>query len=100
MYCFRFINNLSLDLVAATCICSLFLARVLDQPLPPAVVLALALAVWAIYTADHLLDAWLIPHPASTERHAFHQRHFGVLCLLLAAMLVLALCLLPAILLF
>src|SRR5690606_9306381 len=35
--------------------------------------------VWVVYTVDHLRDAILIPRPASTDRHRFHQRHFRAL---------------------
>lgn len=37
---------------------------------------SLGMAVWLIYTLDHLLDAYRIPHVAHTPRHRFHQKYF------------------------
>ncbi|MEL6133252.1 MAG: hypothetical protein AAFR59_07805 [Bacteroidota bacterium] len=34
----------------------------------------LPLAVWVVYTTDHLLDAWRLKAQASTARHLFHYR--------------------------
>jgi len=45
----------------------------------PVGLLALALTVWVIYTADHLRDAYTIGKSASTLRHRFHQEHFRTL---------------------
>lgn len=39
----------------------------------------LPLAVWAIYTADHLMDAFKLKSEASTARHKFHHDHFNLL---------------------
>ena len=37
------------------------------------------IAVWCIYTYDHLSDAKKIDKEAATFRHRFHQKHFQVL---------------------
>lgn len=39
----------------------------------------LPLAVWAIYTSDHLMDARRLGEGASTPRHRFHHQYFRVL---------------------
>jgi hypothetical protein len=44
--------------------------------------ISLGLTVWVIYTADHLIDAKRLIHPAATERHRFHQKYFRVLLVL------------------
>jgi hypothetical protein len=76
---YRYVNLLSLDIVAGAVVSALFFARVLDVTLRPVGVLALALTVWVIYTADHLKDARDIGRSASTSRHRFHQEHFRTL---------------------
>lgn len=67
---------LSLDVVLGTIVGSLFIADYLQVQLPWFFVLALAMCVWLIYTADHLSDALKIPHVAHTSRHRFHQKFF------------------------
>ncbi len=39
----------------------------------------LPLAVWAIYTSDHLMDARQLREAASTPRHLFHHQYFTIL---------------------
>lgn len=85
---YQFINILSLDVVAGAVICSIFFARVLKADVLPDTVLTLGLTVWVIYTIDHLRDAMLIPAPAATDRHRFHQEHFrAILVVLVMAMI-------------
>lgn len=76
---YKYLNILSLDVVAGACICSMFVADFLNVQLHWATVATLAMCVWLIYTFDHLNDAKNIPHEANTERHRFHQRHFKTL---------------------
>ncbi|UII34243.1 hypothetical protein LVD17_10515 [Fulvivirga ulvae] len=83
---YRYINILSLDVVAGACICSMFLADFFETDLHWATTLLLGICVWLIYTFDHLNDARNIPHMASTERHRFHQKNFKwltVICILM-----------------
>jgi hypothetical protein len=82
---YRLINILSLDVVAGAVVNALFFAEVFDVTLRGNGVVALALSVWIIYTADHLWDAKKILKVASSRRHAFHQKHF---ILLMAALVV------------
>lgn len=67
---------LSLDVVLGAIISSIFVARFLGYYLPASQWGALGMAVWLIYTADHLADAQKIKHPAHSARHRYHQRHF------------------------
>jgi 4-hydroxybenzoate polyprenyltransferase len=60
-------------------ICSLFFARLFNVSTSAYTIAALGFSVWAIYTIDHLKDARAICGPASTDRHRFHQLHFGLL---------------------
>ncbi|WPP52850.1 hypothetical protein [Catalinimonas niigatensis] len=84
---------LSLDVVLGAIVGSLFIADYLQVQLPWFFVLALAICVWLIYTADHLSDALKIPHIAHTARHRFHQKFFKpiatVFCLISVSGLVL-----------
>jgi hypothetical protein len=72
-------NLLSLDVVFGAMAGMLFFSDVLDVALPFGVYLILGMAVWAIYTLDHLWDAKGIVGKASSERHRFHQQYFWIL---------------------
>lgn len=76
---YQFVNILSLDVAAGSVISALFFARIFQVPVSPAVLAALALTVWIIYTLDHLRDAKSIRKTASTDRHRFHQKYFPVI---------------------
>jgi hypothetical protein len=79
---YRIFNILSLDIVAGAVIGALFFSELLNVRILPYGLVALALTVWIIYTADHLRDARSIEHEASSHRHRFHQRHFKKLLVL------------------
>lgn len=80
----RHLNLLSLDVVFGAMAGMFFFADLLDVSLPSALYLVLAMAVWGMYSMDHLIDAKKITHLASSERHRFHQRYFVLLIILLA----------------
>jgi hypothetical protein len=74
---FRVLNTLSID-IAFGAICSSFLFyKILDITPKWEENIILAITVWLIYTADHLIDARKIDGLASTFRHRFHQKYFG-----------------------
>lgn len=80
-----FIQNLSLDIVAGAVISSLFIAELFQVSLDIHLLLGLSIAIWLIYTIDHLLDARKIKGEAVNPRHAFHQKNqilIGALALL------------------
>jgi 4-hydroxybenzoate polyprenyltransferase len=79
---YRFINILSIDIAAGAVISALYFARIFNVTVRAYGLMALALTVWIIYTADHLRDARNISRRASSERHAFHQTNFKVLLIL------------------
>jgi hypothetical protein len=79
---YRFVNLLSIDIAAGAVVCAAFFARILEVRLYPQAYFVLGLTVWIIYTSDHLLDAWRLKGPASTDRHLFHQRFFRPLTVL------------------
>ena len=81
---YRIVNALSLDVVAGAIICAAFFAQLLNVDVLPYGLAALGLAVWIVYTADHLLDARRLKDTASTFRHRFHQEHFRLLVIVFA----------------
>jgi len=65
---------LSLDAPTVAALWTWFIARSCRIALPPAVPMAMALAVWILYAADRLLDA-RHPDRGLEARHLFHHRH-------------------------
>jgi hypothetical protein len=86
---YQYVNILSLDIAAGAVISALFFAKIFQVQVKPHGLTALALTVWIVYTADHLRDAKKIKHPASTQRHRFHQNHFHFIVAFLALAIVL-----------
>ena len=72
----HFVQNLSLDITIGAVISSLFLARVMNVEVSAYMMIGLAIAIWLIYTFDHLRDAYKTKGRANNPRHAFHQRYF------------------------
>jgi len=91
---YRVINALSLDVAVGAVVGAVFFARLFGVSLLPQGLMALGLAVWIIYTADHLQDVRKIYNTPSTFRHALHQEKFKLLSSLLLASIVVELILL------
>lgn len=92
---YEYVRALSLDIVGGTVICTLFLGRLMGVTVPPEILAALGLAVWVIYTLDHLWDAYRLKGPAKSFRHRFHQTYFKPLSVLTIFALLTGLILLP-----
>ena len=75
------IQNLSLDITAGALLSSAFICRVMNVPINTAMLVGLGIAIWLIYTVDHLLDARKVSGPATNPRHRFHQRYFKPIAL-------------------
>jgi hypothetical protein len=86
---YQYINILSLDIVAGAVISALFFAKIFQVQVKQHGLTALALTVWIVYTLDHLRDAKKIKHPASMQRHRFHQKHFHFILVFLVLAIVL-----------
>ena len=80
---------MSLDVVLGSGLLNLAIAKYYGVKLSFAVVLGLMLAVWLIYTYDHLSDAKKVGGEASTYRHRFHQQHYKSLLVVLILVLIL-----------
>lgn len=96
------LQSLSLDVVAGGVCGAALAATVARASMPPAWWLALAAAIWIVYTADHLVDALSVGPDAANARHRLHVRHTGLLLALVivvgvAAALVSAVALPPAV---
>ncbi len=95
---YRWIQATSLDVVVGSGLLTLSIAKYYKVSLPVPVVSCLMIAVWLIYTFDHLSDAKKIGKRAATFRHRFHQQYYkplqGVLIFVLLAG-VAAVCFLP-----
>lgn len=75
----HFVQNLSLDITAGAVISALFLSEIMGVTMDGAMAIGLAVAIWLIYTFDHLSDAYRTKGSATNPRHAFHQRHFKLM---------------------
>ncbi len=79
------IHFLSLDVVVGGVISGLFLAQSFKVSISPIDYLLLALVIWCIYTADHLLDALKLTHSKKIDsaRHDFYRANFKKLAIVL-----------------
>lgn len=76
---YNYFQWLSLDVVLGACAGLYFFQHLLELTFTPVVYVLMALAVWGIYTFDHLMDARNIDGKASSARHLFHQVNFNTL---------------------
>lgn len=77
------LNLLSIDVVLGACAGMFFFSDMMKVTLGWSIYGLLGMAVWCIYTFDHLWDAYQVKTDANTNRHRFHQRHFKLLSILL-----------------
>ena len=85
---------MNFDTAFGAAVTSLFIADIIGSVVPNVAIVALILAVLAIYNFDHLLDAKRISGVASSGRHRFYQKNFIQLAIyqlfLLLALLVIS----------
>lgn len=79
---YQLFSILSIDVVIGTLIGAAFSSRLLGVHPDVWFYVILALSVWILYTADHLVDARRLKEKAHTQRHLFHHTHFKVLTVL------------------
>ena len=75
----HFVQNLSLDITAGSLVMSLFIGKLFEVTVSNSMLLGLALAIWLIYTGDHLLDAKKVKEQVNNPRHAFHKKFFQII---------------------
>ena len=71
----HFVQNLSLDITIGAMISSWFIGELLEVPVSGPMIAGLGIAIWLIYTADHLLDAQKAEGQIANPRHDFHRRY-------------------------
>jgi len=74
-----YFNLLSLDVVLGAMAGMLFFSDLLDVDIPDSAYFLLGMAVWSIYTWDHLMDARSALDMPQSPRHQFHQKYFRFL---------------------
>ncbi len=84
----QFISWLSIDVVFGAMAGMLFFSELLHVRMELGIYALLGMAVWSIYTLDHLLDAMRDSGELS-ERHQFHSRYKRILFPVLLGMVVL-----------
>lgn len=82
---------LSMDVVFGAIAGAVFFSKLLRVELGGAIYLLLGMAVWSIYTADHLLDSRKKTEANLSPRHQFHLRNSKVLSVILVLFLVVGL---------
>lgn len=83
---------LSLDVVLGAMAGMLFFARVLRTDVDWQEYLLLGMAVWCIYTADHLIDAMKLTTDHAEDRHLFHLVYQKPLVVMLSIVGFIGLC--------
>ena len=73
---YRYLRILSVDVVIGACISAIFIANYIGVSIQIAPLFTLAVCVWLIYTADHLMDAYHIKHKPHSLRHFYHKKYF------------------------
>ncbi len=71
----QLLNIFSVDVVVGSIMMGLYATRILRVQDPLWWYLVLALSVWVMYTADHLLDAVQGKEDTTIERHAIHYKY-------------------------
>lgn len=72
-------NLLSIDVVLGSMAGMYFFSEILESSCPFSSYLILGMAVWGIYTLDHLADAKMAKKKTTSPRHQFHQDNFYLL---------------------
>lgn len=76
----RYFSMLSIDVVFGAVAGMLFFSKLFHTDMNPLVYQVLGMAVWCIYTLDHVLDSRQLTSPVSS-RFTFYQKYGGILML-------------------
>jgi hypothetical protein len=79
---YKYIQAFSLDVAFGATVMSAFLAKFMAVNVPLEVYISLFVAVWLIYTIDHLIDASKLNSEKASFRHLIHKRYFKELTIL------------------
>jgi len=82
---YQYIRAFSLDVVAGAVISARWIGDYFNADIPSSAIVALGLAVWLIYTIDHLLDSRKIKAQDALFRHIIHSKNapyiFGLIAI-------------------
>jgi 4-hydroxybenzoate polyprenyltransferase len=87
---YKYLRWLSVDIVLGAIFFLAYLGKLFQVNISFPTYVALASAIWLIYTADHLFDAYKTEEP-SFGRHLFHKRYFKQLVFISGLVMILAL---------
>jgi hypothetical protein len=76
---YQLIHTLSFDVAVGSVMTGIFACNVLSVEINYWWLTIIALVVWVMYTADHLLDAWKRKKEISIKRHLFHFNHLKII---------------------
>ncbi len=76
MKLYKQLQILSIDVAFGAAAGAFLVSQVLSIQLPFIIYFSLTMAVWLIYTIDHLMDAAKMQQKAITPRHVFHQKYY------------------------
>lgn len=76
MKLYKQLQILSIDVAFGAAAGAFLVCKVLAIQLPSIIYFSLTMAVWLIYTIDHLMDAAKMQQKAITPRHVFHQKYY------------------------
>ncbi|MEO8760594.1 MAG: hypothetical protein ABI448_06880, partial [Bacteroidia bacterium] len=72
---YKIFQALSLDVVAGAAVFSLAISKYYQVKISWSALICQSIAIWLIYTFDHLLDAKKTAGDPSTYRHQFHKKN-------------------------
>ncbi|MEQ6121569.1 hypothetical protein [Reichenbachiella sp. MALMAid0571] len=75
----KYIRFLSLDIALGAVVLSIVIAKFIGIEMPLSISLCLGIAIWIIYTLDHLIDAFKSDKVPTIQRHLFHRQHSRLL---------------------
>jgi len=73
---------LSIDIVLGSLAVGLMAVKIMNVQMGTAWWFVLSLAVWVIYTADHLIDSNKLGNSGSSERRVFYYKHFKLILII------------------
>ncbi|MGK7389326.1 MAG: hypothetical protein ACNS60_03220 [Candidatus Cyclobacteriaceae bacterium M2_1C_046] len=79
---YRYIKIYSIDIALGAVVVTWFLGEVARVSIPWQIYLIISLAVWSIYTIDHLLDAKKLGDKTGPERYSLHQTNVKAIIIL------------------
>lgn len=79
---YKYLNILSLDIVFGVISGSIMAQKIFHLPINYSWLIILAISVWTIYTADHLLDSIKLKDSTPAERRLFYRKHFKLLLII------------------